>query len=62
MRKFILLAMLVVASVGGASAALIYQTWCGKVVTTVDRDFFESEAEADAYYAEIDEALCGPRS
>ena len=55
------MAMLVISSVGGASAALIYQTWCLKVVTTVDRDFFESDEEADAYYAEIDEALCGPR-
>ncbi|HIY89237.1 MAG TPA: hypothetical protein H9824_11125 [Candidatus Bacteroides pullicola] len=61
MRKFILLAMLVVASVGGASAALIYQTWCGKVVTTVDNSWFDSQEEADAYHAAIDEALCGPR-
>lgn len=61
MKKILLMAMLVISSVGGASAALIYQTWCLKVVTTVDRDFFESDEEADAYYAEIDEALCGPR-
>ncbi|MBD5312783.1 MAG: hypothetical protein HDS06_02945 [Bacteroides sp.] len=61
MRKFIicLAAVLSLAAAPIAMADEYYETWCGIKVTTVDREAFDDEEEAECFYDAIDIAVCG---
>ncbi|WP_289757797.1 hypothetical protein [uncultured Duncaniella sp.] len=36
-----------------------HETWCGEKVTTVDKEAFEDQGEADDYYELLDIIFCG---
>ena len=61
MRKFIicLAAVLSLAAAPIAMADEYYETRCGIKVTTVDREAFDDEEEAECYFEELDEIFCG---
>ncbi len=43
----------------GADASIIYKTWCGELVQTVSKEFFDNPADWDSYCADLNTALCG---
>ena len=63
MKKIIVSGLCVVAAVSAplAMADAVYTAWCGENTITVDKEAFEDEKDADEYFAEIDEYLCGPK-
>ena len=58
MKKKIFLLLAFITTVIGASATIVHTTKCGVQVTTVSRDYFASEDEADEYYASLDAIFC----
>ena len=56
MKKLLVIGAICAVSALGAYAQ--YTTSCGIVVETVDRDFFDSDVEADEFYAELDKYYC----
>lgn len=56
--RLFLLAAFVVAGVA-AHASQVYRTSCGKMVTSVEREFFDRQDEYDSYMRDLNEISCG---
>ncbi|MGN0229034.1 MAG: hypothetical protein ACI4BH_04405 [Muribaculaceae bacterium] len=58
MKKLLIGLVCSICCISAARASYLYVSSCGEVAITVDPSFFESEEEAQAFYAELDEILC----
>ncbi len=59
MKKKVILAIAVLASVVGLTASSSYRLSCGKYATTVDADYFISNEEWKTAMMELNEIYCG---
>ncbi len=58
MKKFLILLICSISCISAARASYLYVSSCGEVAVTVDPSFFDSEEEAEEFYAQLDEILC----
>lgn len=58
MKKKLLILLVCVISVLGASATILFTSSCGKQTYTVGFDYFETTDDAIKYYMELDDSLC----
>lgn len=59
MKKMLILTVCAVMSLGAFASTVLFISNCGEKTYTVGPDFFETDEEADAYYLELNELLCG---
>ena len=57
MKKVILILVCAISVIGASATRLI--SACEKEIYTVDKEYFESEADAEAYYDDLRAYLCG---
>ncbi|MGM9844166.1 MAG: hypothetical protein ACI30S_08100 [Muribaculaceae bacterium] len=57
-KRFAILAFLLM-SIGAAYATVTFISSCGKTATTVGESYFSSREEAERYYEDLNELLCG---
>ncbi len=62
MRKKIMLGAILLTAAIGASASVGFISSCGVQVCTVSEEYFESTADMEEYYLELNDILCGPGS
>lgn len=63
MKKIIINVVCVTALIAAPTAIAMaenpHKTCCGEEVTTVDKEAFENETDAESYFKLLDEIFCG---